>query len=87
MLAKLAAAAKYPLLLVSDSDIGPAGVTSGTWSSPSRPEGGRCTCLYRTSGTGFIGTLDSLALSTEFLPGALAARQLEGNELCDGAGS
>jgi ceramide glucosyltransferase len=87
MLAKLAAAAKYPLLLVSDSDIRAGRSHLRNMVGPlSDPKVGVVTCLYRTSGTGFIGTLDSLALTTEFLPGALVARQLEGMSFAMGAG-
>jgi ceramide glucosyltransferase len=87
MLAKLANVAKYPLLLVSDSDIRAGRRHLKRMVEPlSDPKVGVVTCLYRTVGVGLVGKLDSLSLSTEFLPGALVARQLEGMSFAMGAG-
>lgn len=85
--ARLARQAKYPLLLVSDSDIrvGPSHLKRMV--EPLRdPAIGVVTCLYRTRAEGLVGRLDALSLSTEFLPGALVARRLEGMSFAMGAG-
>jgi len=87
MLSRLAREAKHPVLLVSDSDIRAGRDHLARMAEPlSDPAVGVVTCLYRTQGEGFIGRLDSLSLSTEFLPGALVARKLEGMTFAMGAG-
>ncbi|HSS45683.1 MAG TPA: bacteriohopanetetrol glucosamine biosynthesis glycosyltransferase HpnI [Thermoanaerobaculia bacterium] len=87
MLAKLAREAKYSLLLTSDSDIRAGRSHLKRMVQPLRdPEVGVVTCLYRTEAVGLIGKLDALSLSTEFLPGALVARRLEGMSFAMGAG-
>jgi ceramide glucosyltransferase len=87
MLARLVQEAKYPLVLTSDSDIrvGP-GHLKRMVEPLCDPEVGVVTCLYRTRGIGWIGKLDALSLTTEFLPGALVARKLEGMSFAMGAG-
>lgn len=88
MLSRLAREARHSLLLVSDSDIraGPSHLEA--MAAPlSDPRVGVVTCLYRTEGDGLIGKLDSLSLSTEFLPGVLVARKLEGMSFAMGAGT
>jgi ceramide glucosyltransferase len=50
------------------------------------PSVGVVTCLYRTHARGLVGRIDALSLSTEFLPGALVARRLEGMSFAMGAG-
>lgn len=86
-LAFLARQAKYSLLLVSDSDIRAGRTHLQRMIEPLRdPSVGVVTCLYRTHAVGLIGKLDALSLSTEFLPGALVARKLEGMSFAMGAG-
>jgi ceramide glucosyltransferase len=86
-LAVLARAAKHPLLLVSDSDIRVDREHLRRMSAPLRdPATAVATCLYRTSAEGLWGKLDALALSTEFIPGALVARRMEGMTFGMGAG-
>ena len=87
MLSRLAREAKHPLLLVSDSDIRAGPNHLKAMAAPlSDPKVGVVTSLYRTEGDGPIGKLDSLSLSTEFLPAALVARKLEGMSFAMGAG-
>ena len=86
MLSRLAGEAKYPLLLISDSDIRADRDHLKRMVEPLRdPSVGVVTCLYRTHASGLIGKIDSLSLSTEFLPGALVARRLEGMSFAMGA--
>lgn len=86
-LAALARAAKHPLLLVSDSDILVDRLHLRRMAAPLRdPATAVTTCLYRTNAEGVWGRLDALALSTEFVPGALVARRLEGMTFAMGAG-
>ena len=83
----LARHAKYPLLLVSDSDISVEPDHLRRMVAPLRdPSVGVVTCLYRTRARGLVGRIDALSLSTEFLPGALVARRLEGMSFAMGAG-
>lgn len=86
MLSRLAGEAKHPLLLISDSDIRADRNHLKRMVEPLRdPAVGVVTCLYRTNASGLIGKIDSLSLSTEFLPGALVARRLEGMSFAMGA--
>jgi ceramide glucosyltransferase len=85
-LSRLVPEAKYPLLLISDSDIRADRNHLKRMVEPLRdPAVGVVTCLYRTDASGLIGKIDSLSLSTEFLPGALVARRLEGMSFAMGA--
>ncbi|MGE5278858.1 MAG: bacteriohopanetetrol glucosamine biosynthesis glycosyltransferase HpnI [Acidobacteriota bacterium] len=85
--ANLALHAKYPLLLISDSDIRAEPNHLKRMVAPLEdPAVGVVTCLYRTQGRGLAGRLDALSLTTEFLPGALVARRLEGMSFAMGAG-
>jgi len=85
--ANLARHAKYPLLLVSDSDISVGPEHLKRMVAPLRdPSVGVVTCFYRTHASGLVGRIDALSLSTEFLPGALVARRLEGMTFAMGAG-
>jgi ceramide glucosyltransferase len=86
-LAMLAREARHPLLLISDSDILVGRSHLERMAEPLRdPRVGAVTCLYRTSADTFWGRLDSLALSTEFVPGVLVASQLEGMTFGMGSG-
>ena len=87
MLSRLAREARHPLILVSDSDIRAGQGHLKAMAAPlCDAKVGVVTCLYRTDGDGLVGKLDSLSLSTEFLPGALVARKLEGMSFAMGAG-
>lgn len=86
-LAMLAREARHPLLLISDSDIRVGRSHLQRMAEPLRdPAVGAVTCLYRTSADTFWGRLDSLALSTEFVPGVLVACRLEGMTFGMGSG-
>ncbi|HYB53956.1 MAG TPA: bacteriohopanetetrol glucosamine biosynthesis glycosyltransferase HpnI [Thermoanaerobaculia bacterium] len=87
VLAKLARHAKHGLLLVSDSDIRVEPEHLTRMVAPLQDPGiGVVTCLYRTHAEGLIGRIDALSLTTEFLPGVLVARRLEGMSFAMGAG-
>jgi ceramide glucosyltransferase len=86
-IANMAAVAKYPLLLISDSDIrvGPHHLQAMV-QPLSDPAVGVVTCLYRSRGRGWAGRLDALWLTTEFQPSVLVARKLEGLSFAMGSG-
>jgi ceramide glucosyltransferase len=86
-LTRLAREARFPLLLVSDSDIRVDSRHLARMADPLRdPTVAVATCFYRTHGENGWGRLDALALATEFVPGALVARRLEGMSFAMGAG-
>jgi ceramide glucosyltransferase len=86
-LARLAGEARHPLLLISDSDICAGRSHLRRMVEPLRDARvGVVTCLYRTEGEGLIGWIDALSPSTDFVPGALVARKLEGMSFAMGAG-
>jgi len=79
-LIQLARAANYDVLLVNDSDIRVAPDylrTIATELEP--PQTGLVTCLYRGVPAGTLASrLESLAISTDFVPGVLVAQGIEG---------
>lgn len=79
-LAQLAAEAKYGVFLVNDSDIRVAPDYLRTVISELHaPNTGLVTCLYRGVPANTIASrLESLSISTDFVPGVLAAKQVEG---------
>ena len=86
-LAKLVREARFPLLLVSDSDIRADPLHLTRMADAMRdPSVAVATCFYRTHGENAWGRLDAVALATEFVPGALVARRLEGMSFAMGAG-
>jgi ceramide glucosyltransferase len=86
-LAGMVSEAKYPVLLISDSDIRVGPTHLKTMVQPmSDPRVGVVTCLYRSHAVGIAGALDALGLSTEFQPSVLVARQLEGISFAMGSG-
>ena len=71
--------ARYPLLLICDSDIRVQRDFLRRVVQPARDPGvGAVTCMCRSLSKGRIGTLEGLRESTEFCPGVLAADRLEG---------
>ena len=79
-LAQLAAVAAHDFLLVNDSDIrvGPD-YLGQIMAELQAPETGLVTCLYRGVPARTLGSrLESLGISTDFMAGVLAARQIEG---------
>ena len=79
-LAQLAAEAKYGLFIVNDSDIRVApDYLRSVVTELHKPNTGLVTCLYRgVPGKTLASRLESLGISTDFVPGVLAARWIEG---------
>jgi ceramide glucosyltransferase len=79
-LAQLAAEAKYGILLVNDSDIRVAPDYLRTVITELQVSNtGLVTCLYRGVPANTIASrLEALGISTDFVPGVLAAKQIEG---------
>jgi ceramide glucosyltransferase len=79
-LAQLASEAKYGVLLVNDSDIRVEPDYLRTVITELHlPNAGLVTCLYRgVPAKTLASRLESLGISTDFVPGVLAARQIEG---------
>jgi ceramide glucosyltransferase len=79
-LAQLAAAARFDVLLVNDSDIRVAPDYLRTVITELHSPGtGLVTCLYRGVPANTLASrLESLGISTDFVPGVLAAKQIEG---------
>jgi ceramide glucosyltransferase len=78
-LAQLVPLAKHDILLVNDSDILVAPDYLRTvMTELSRTGVGLVTCLYRgVPGAGLWSKLEALGISTDFMPGVVAARQIE----------
>ncbi len=77
VLAALAAEARYPVLLVNDSDIDvPAGYLRTVTGLLAEPRVGVVTCLYRATADSLPGRAEALGIATEFAPSVLVARLL-----------
>lgn len=78
-LAQLAAVARYEFLLVNDSDIRvQPNYLRTVLTELQQPNTGLVTCLYRGIAAGTIPSrLESLGISTDFVPGVLTARLIE----------
>jgi ceramide glucosyltransferase len=88
LLGAMAAQARHPLLLVSDSDIRVRMAHLSALAAPmADPRVGVVTCLYRSNAQGFAGRLDALGLTTDFQPSVLVARRLEGISFGMGSGT
>lgn len=75
MLIALAAQARYPMLLVNDSDISVEPDYLSTVMAPlADPATGLVTCLYRARGSSFPARLEALGIATDFVPSLLVAR-------------
>ena len=72
-------AARYPYLVINDSDICvPRNYLRQVIAPLKDPSVGIVTCLYRgVAGPGIGSRLESLAINADFIPGVLCARQLE----------
>ena len=79
-LAQMLPQARYEYLIVNDSDIRVAPDYLCRVLAPlADPDIGMVTCLYRGLANRTLGSrLESLGISTDFCPGVLVARQLEG---------
>ena len=72
--------AKYDHVLINDSDIHvPPDYLRRVMAPFALPQVGMVTCPYRGIAAGTLGSrLESLGISTDFIPGVLVARQIEG---------
>ncbi|MFB3828085.1 MAG: bacteriohopanetetrol glucosamine biosynthesis glycosyltransferase HpnI [Bryobacteraceae bacterium] len=74
---ELAAAARYPVLLVNDSDIRvPPDYLRRVAAKLGEPGVGLATCLYRAAADSAPARWEALAVATEFAPSVLVARML-----------
>jgi ceramide glucosyltransferase len=78
-LAQMARETRYDIFVISDSDIRvPRDYLSRIVSPLSERDVALVTCLYRGVPSGTLGSrLESLGISTDFIPGVLAARTIE----------
>ncbi|MGE5645542.1 MAG: bacteriohopanetetrol glucosamine biosynthesis glycosyltransferase HpnI [Acidobacteriota bacterium] len=74
VLADLAAAARYPVLLVNDSDIRvPRDYLARVAAPLEDPAVGMVTCLYRARARGWAGRFEAVGIATDFAPSVLVA--------------
>jgi len=86
VLIDLAAAARYPVLVVNDSDIGVGPDYLARVTAPLRnPQVGLVTCLYRPVGGAFAARFEGLGISTDFAPSTLVARLMGVDEFALGS--
>jgi len=85
-LERLAEAARYDLLVMSDSDIRVTRDMLATLAAEfENSKLGLVTCPYRAvPGRSFWSTLEAIGMNTEFIPGVLVARMLEGMKFAVG---
>ena len=77
ILAELAKRARYPLLLVNDSDIAvEPGYLIAVTAPLADPAIGLVTCLYRGAAESWASRCEALGIATEFAPSVLVARLL-----------
>ena len=77
----LAAAAKYPILIVNDSDIRVEPDYLQRVTAPLADQNvGLVTCLYRPIGKTFAARFEGMGVTTDFAPSTLVARLLGVNE-------
>ncbi len=86
VLADLAAAARFAILIVNDADIRVEPDYLGRVTAPLTDPGvGLVTCLYRPNGTTFAARFEGLGVSTDFAPSALVARLVGVDEFAMGS--
>lgn len=86
VLETLAAQARHPVLVVSDSDIRVEPGYLRSVVAALMGEGvGLATCLYRAAGRSFAARSEALGIATEFVPSVLVARQIGVNEFAMGS--
>lgn len=74
ILTRLAAEAKYSVLLVNDSDISvPRHYLRNVTEPLSDPSVGLVTCLYRAESSSLAGKWEALGIATDFIPSTLVA--------------
>jgi ceramide glucosyltransferase len=77
VLTELARHARYPLLVVNDSDITvPPGYLQTVTAPLADPAIGLVTCLYRARASSFPSRMEALGIATEFAPSVVVARLL-----------
>jgi len=77
LLAELAKRARYPLLLVNDSDIVvPPGYLTAVTAPLADAAIGLVTCMYSGAAQSWAGRSEALGIATEFAPSVLVARLL-----------
>jgi ceramide glucosyltransferase len=82
----LSSVARYPILLVNDSDIAvDPNYLRQVVSSLEEPSVGLVTCLYRATGSSFAARSEALGIATEFAPSVLVAREVGVNEVAMGS--
>lgn len=86
VLIDLVAAARYPMLVVNDSDIRVEPDYLARVTAPLVDSGvGLVTCLYRPVGDTFAARFEGLGISTDFAPSTLVARLLGVDEFAMGS--
>ena len=86
VLQDLAAAARFPILVVNDADIRVDPEYLDRVVAPlADPKVGLVTCLYRPNGTSFASRFEGLGVSTDFAPSALVARLVGVDEFAMGS--
>jgi len=86
VLIDLAAAARYPILVVNDADIRVEPDYLKRVTAPLvDPRVGLVTCLYRPVGDTFAARFEGLGVATDFAPSALVARLLGVDEFAMGS--
>ena len=86
VLADLAAAARYPTIVVNDADIRvPPDYLDRVTAPLTDSSVGLVTCLYRPNGTTLAARFEGLGVSTDFAPSALVARWVGVDEFAMGS--
>jgi len=86
VLEELSAKARYPVLLVNDSDIVVEQDYLRKVATPLADERvGLVTCMYRAAGGSFATRSEALGIATEFAPSVLVARQVGVREFAMGS--
>jgi ceramide glucosyltransferase len=86
-LCRLVREARHEILVISDSDVSVTPSYLRSVAAPFRDDQvGAVTCLYRgLPDPGIWGALEAIGISTDFAPGVIVARQLEGMTFTLGA--
>jgi ceramide glucosyltransferase len=86
-LCRLSSEARYPILVISDSDIRVRPDYLKAVANPFRsPRVGAVTCMYHMQAEAKLGSeIEAIGLTSDFLAGVIVARQLEGVKFALGA--
>ncbi|MGA3211587.1 MAG: bacteriohopanetetrol glucosamine biosynthesis glycosyltransferase HpnI [Terriglobales bacterium] len=85
-LVQMLPSARQPFLLINDSDIRvPSDYLRRIIAPMADSRVGMVTSMYRGVATGLWSKLEAIGISTDFIPGVLAARQLQGMHFALGA--